>query len=79
MYIEPRKKRIRVIGYYFQSRVEDCKRRNEQRPVEQIPLRGILGRGRTQIPSKEEGFAELYYVRINESNQFVVKEWKDEV
>ena len=24
---------FRVIGYYFQSRVEDCQRRNEQRPA----------------------------------------------
>ena len=24
---------FRVVGYYFQSRVEDCKRRNDQRPL----------------------------------------------
>jgi predicted kinase len=72
---------FRVIGYYFQSRVEDCKRRNEQRtPNLQVPLRGILGTaGRMELPSKEEGFDELHYVRINEAGSFVVEEWQDEV
>jgi predicted kinase len=72
---------FRVIGYYFQSRVEDCKRRNEQRPaVERVPEQGILGAaGRLQIPSKEEGFDELYYVRIDDAGGFVVEEWRDEV
>jgi hypothetical protein len=32
-----------------------------------------------QIPSREEGFDELYYVRIDEVGGFVVEEWKDEV
>jgi tRNA(His) 5'-end guanylyltransferase len=42
-----------VIGYYFQSRVEDCQRRNEQRPAkQQVPLRGILGTaGRMELPA----------------------------
>jgi predicted kinase len=72
---------FRVIGYYFQSRVEDCQRRNEQRPVkERIPVRGILGTsGKMELPSLDEGFDELYYVRIAEGNRFVVEGWKDEV
>jgi predicted kinase len=82
VYIEPAKQAgFRILGYYFQSKVEDCLRRNAQRPMEQqVPSRGILGgAGRLQIPSKEEGFDELYYVRIDEANRFVVEEWKDEV
>jgi predicted kinase len=81
-YIEAAKQGgFRVIGYYFQSRIEDCKRRNAQRPADQqVPLHGILGTsGRMEIPSKAEGFDELYYVRIDAASQFVVKEWKDEV
>ena len=36
---------FRVVGYYFRSRVEDCKRRNEQRPPDrQVPLRGPWNR-----------------------------------
>jgi len=82
MYIEAaRRAGFRVIGYYFQSRVEDCKRRNEQRPAEErIPVRGILGTSaRMELPSRQEGFDELFYVRIDEVNRFVVEEWQDEV
>jgi len=72
---------FRVVGYYFQSRVEDCKRRNEQRPSDkQVPLRGILGTtGRMELPSLDEGFDELHYVRIEEAGGFMIEEWKDEV
>jgi predicted kinase len=82
VYIEAaRQAGFRVVGYYFQSKVEDCKRRNTQRPIaERVPVPGILGTaGRLQMPSRDEGFDELYYVRIDESNGFVVEEWKDEV
>jgi predicted kinase len=72
---------FRVIGYYFQSQIEDCKRRNAQRPVEErVPVPGILGAaGRLQIPSREEGFDVLHYVRIDDNGRFVVEEWRDEV
>jgi predicted kinase len=72
---------FRVVGYYFQSRVEDCRRRNEQRPAaQQVPLRAILGTaGRLELPSLEEGFDELNYVRIDERGAFGVEGWKDEV
>ena len=72
---------FRTIGYYFQSRVEDCKRRNEQRPeLQQVPLLGILGTaGRLELPNHSEGFDDLFYVRIDEANGFVIEEWKDEV
>lgn len=82
VYIEAAKQAgFRVLGYYFQSKIEDCQRRNLLRPLEQqIPAKGILGAaGRMQIPSREEGFDALYYVRIDETNRFIVEEWKDEV
>ena len=71
---------FRVVGYYFRSRVEDCMRRNEQRPAEQrVPLKGILGTaGRMELPSLDEGFDELHYVRIDENGGFVVEGWRDE-
>ena len=71
---------FRIVGYYFQSKVEDCERRNKQRPGDrQVPLRGLLGTaGRMELPSLDEGFDELHYVRI-EAAGFVVEEWKDEV
>ena len=71
---------FRVVGFYFQSRVEDCKRRNGQRPPDQqVPLKGILGTaGRMELPTRDEGFDALFYVRIDDDS-FVVEEWCDEV
>lgn len=72
---------FRVVGYYFRSRVEDCKRRNDQRPPEQqVPLKGILGTaGRMELPTRAEGFDELFYVRIDDASRFVIEGWQDEV
>lgn len=72
--------KFRVIGYYFQSSVEDCKRRNQQRPAEQvIPLPGLLGTySRLELPSREEGFDELFYVKLTDGG-FSVEEWRSEV
>ena len=72
---------FRTVGYYFRSRVEDCQRRNQQRPAgQQVPLRGLLGTaGRMQLPSPEEGFDDLQYVRIDEAGRFVVEGWQEEV
>ena len=71
---------FRVEGYYFQSRLEDCLRRNRARPVpQQIPDKGLFSTyHRLQPPTLAEGFDALYYVRMDEANQtFVVKEWSD--
>jgi predicted kinase len=81
-YIVPAKARgFEVVGYYFQSRIGDCKRRNEQRAQDQVvPLVGLLGTARRLIlPTRIEGFDRLSYVRINEAGEYVVEEWCDEV
>jgi predicted kinase len=71
----------RVIGYYFQSRVEDCHRRNCRRAeAQQIPLLGLLGTARRlELPRYDEGFDELHYVRIGDDGQFDVEDWRDEI
>lgn len=77
-YIEAaRARKFRVVGYYFESKVEDAIRRNMTRTgKENIPEIGIRGAyKRLERPSYEEGFDELYYVRIGESG-FVVREWQ---
>jgi predicted kinase len=70
-----------VVGYYFQSRVEDCHRRNIQRTgSEQIPFIGLLGTAkRLELPLYDEGFDKLHYVRIGDDGQFIVEDWLDEV
>lgn len=73
--------RFRVIGYYFRSKLEDALRRNAQREgTARIDERGIHPvHAKLQRPTLAEGFDELYYVRINENNVFVVENWNDEI
>lgn len=72
---------FRVEGYYFRSAVEDCKTRNAGRsPERMVPLVGLLGTAkRLVLPSLGEGFDQLHYVRIDESGEFVVEAWRDEI
>ncbi len=87
--IEDRKKYIdiarsakfKVTGYYFQSSIAEAIKKNERREgKEYIPLAGIKStHAKLQLPSFNEGFDELYYVKINEENKFVVEEWKNEI
>ena len=81
-YIAPAKAAgLRVIGYYFQSRVPDCLARNDRRELrERVPGKAIGGTaGRLQLPSLAEGFDALHYVRIADDGSFRVEEWADEV
>jgi len=72
--------RYTVIGFYFESKAEDCLRRNAQRSEgERVPDVAILSAAKKlELPTLEEGFDQLFYVRLAESG-FVVEEWKDEV
>jgi len=72
---------FRVIGYYFHSSINEAIMRNQKREgKENIPLAGIRStHAKLQLPSLDEGFDELYYVRINEENKFVVEEWKNKI
>ena len=70
-----------VAGYYFQSKIEECKARNQQRQADQVvPLPGLLGTYAKLVrPTLAEGFDALWYERIGTDGQFVVEEWSDEV
>jgi predicted kinase len=67
---------FRIIGYYFQSELKDALKRNRQRTGRAvIPVPGVIATlKRMQIPSKAEGFDELYSVRLNDQNEFVIEE-----
>jgi len=69
------------VGYYFQSKADDCLSRNEQRPEEErVPDLAILGTyKRLEVPTLAEGFDSLFYVSIGEEGDFTVEEWCDEV
>ncbi len=68
----------KVIGYYFQSKLQEALTRNATREgKENIPEMGIKGAySRLQLPNFKEGFDELYYVELKEDG-FVVKEWEE--
>lgn len=72
---------FRVVGYYFQSRVADAIARNGARPeARRLPEKGIRGaHARLRLPSLDEGFDELYYVKFDGNGGFAVEEWRDEV
>lgn len=81
-YIEIAKKAgFKIIGYYFQSIIEESIRRNSQRAgKEKIPIAGIYRTdAKMELPSYNEGFDQLYYVQIMKDGEFKVEEWKDEV
>ncbi len=68
--------RFRVVGYYFQSKLQDAVQRNRQRATPKvIPEIGMAATyKRLQPPSLAEGFDQLYSVTIGESGEFAVQE-----
>ena len=77
VYIEKfRMRKYNVIGYYFQSEVEECLIRNAQRTgKKRIPDTGIFATAKKmELPTLEEGFAKLYRVR-SANRQFVIENW----
>lgn len=66
-----------VIGIFFQSKVRDCIRRNEQRGLK-VPQKAIACTSNNlQLPSLDEGFDELYFVSININHQFKMSPWRE--
>src|ERR1700736_937668 len=66
---------FRVLAYFFETSMEDAIRRNNQRPGKQkIPVPAIAGTFRKmQAPTLEEGYDEIYRVRISPEGSFVVR------
>ena len=75
-YIEPaRSSGFSIAGYYFSGRIAECLLRNQQR-TRPVPEVGLLATARKlQIPSMDEGFNSLNYVRLDESG-FVIEDWR---
>ncbi|MDP4178907.1 MAG: ATP-binding protein [Bacillota bacterium] len=70
-----------VIGYYFQSNINDAITRNETRTGKEfVPVKGIACTyNKLVVPNYSEGFDKLYYVSIDNDNNFLVEEWKNEL
>src|SRR5262249_19766778 len=69
--------RIPVVGYFFQSEVKDILQRNKQRTGKaKVPAPGIFATlKKLQPPVMEEGFTQLFVVKIEEPNTFTMKEY----
>lgn len=81
-YIIPAKEAgFEVIGYYFESKIATILERNQHRlGKERIPEAGIRAAyNKLQIPTLDEGFDKLYYVKIDPQGSFEVVEWQDEI
>jgi predicted kinase len=65
----------RVVGFWFESCVPDCLRRNAGRQDgARVPDVAIYSMAKIfHAPEKQEGFDELYRVRIAEPDGFVVE------
>lgn len=76
--LKAKKNGYRVIGYFMQSRIQECIARNEQREgKEKVPTIAITATSKKlEMPSYEEGFDELYFVQITDTGT-VVEMWKE--
>ena len=77
-YIKPAKEAgYRVIGYFLESKIKDCIQRNALREGKaRIPEKAIAATSnKLEIPSYEEGFDELYFVK-NNGEAMTIEEWR---
>ena len=65
-----------VIGIFFQSIVIDCVGRNEGRGMKVHSKAIACTSNKLQMPSKIEGFDELYFVRID-NDDFEISTWRE--
>ncbi len=70
----------RIVGFYFQSKVEDCQKRNRERSDgERVPEVAIFSTAKKlELPTRDEGFDQLFSVRLSEG-RIIVEEWQDEI
>lgn len=67
----------RVVGYFMQSNLRECIARNDMREGKaRVPAKAIaMTSNRLELPDKEEGFDELYYV-ANDGAEMTISEWR---
>lgn len=68
----------RVVGYFMQSILKECIERNDMREGKaRVPAKAIaMTSNRMELPDKEEGFDELYYV-ANDGAEMTISEWRE--
>jgi len=70
----------KVVGYYFEPRLEECLARNRLRGgkarVPDVAIYTTLKK--LEPPTYSEGFDELYSIRLNEPRGFVIEPYQTE-
>lgn len=69
-----------ISGYIFESKVKDCIRRNELRTGKaRVPAAAIAATSnKMQLPTRDEGFDELYYVEHSGETVMLKRDWREE-
>ena len=66
-------------GYFFQSVLEDCLARNHGRTsdkrIADVGVRSVASK--LELPTRTEGFDELYFVRLRDEGGFEVSEYQE--
>lgn len=79
-YIVPAKEAgYRIIGYFIESKIKDCMQRNALREGKsRVPEKAIAATSnKLEIPSYDEGFDELYFVK-NNGETMTIEEWRQQ-
>ena len=68
----------KVVGYFMESKIKDCIERNALREGKAcVPMVAIASTSRKlEIPSYDEGFDELYFVK-NDGVNMTILPWKE--
>ena len=66
-----------IVGYFMESKIKDCIARNALREGKaRVPNTAIAATSnKLEIPSYEEGFDELYFVK-NDGESMIIEEWR---
>ena len=77
--VAARQGQFKIIGYYFQTDIKGSLERNENRSgKEHLRTAAILAtHDKLELPSLNEGFDELKYVRIVEGFSFTVEDYNE--
>ena len=65
---------FRAAGYFFKTELRAAIARSNKRQDRKLPVPAILRTyKRLELPSKEEGFSELYTVVLDKENRFLIE------
>jgi predicted kinase len=67
----------RIVGYFLESKIKVCMQRNALREGKaRVPEKAIAATSnKLEIPSYDEGFDELYFVK-NNGEIMTIEEWR---